>query len=131
VAEIQERAFEFALRVVSLAEHMMRRGGVPRSLSYQLLHSGTSIGANLAEASAGQSRADFVTKCSVAAKEARETLYWLRLVRHAGLVAEKRLTAIIDEAAQLVAILTQIVKTASSRHAASKTKEKARAQSVH
>jgi four helix bundle protein len=81
-------------------------------LASQILRSGTSIGANLAEANSGQSKADFISKCNIALKEARETLYWLRLLLACELVTEDRLGSLIDETDEIVAILTTIVKKA-------------------
>jgi len=84
--------------------------GVPRALANQLLRSGTSVGANVAEGQGGQSRADFVSKYSIANKEARETLYWLKLMVAAEIVPESRLADLMDECNQLIAILTTIIK---------------------
>jgi four helix bundle protein len=86
--------------------------GVSRTLATQLLRSGTSIGANVEEAQGSQSRADFVAKSYIACKEARETHYWLRLLAAAKVVQPERLSYLTDEANQLVAILTSIVKKA-------------------
>jgi four helix bundle protein len=108
--DIAERAFRFAVRVVRLCEHLDHRPGVTRLLARQLFRSGTSIGANLQEARAGQSRADFLSKCNIALKEARETLYWLRLAEATELVLRDRLLPLMEEADELVAILTTIVK---------------------
>ena len=74
------------------------------------MRSGTSIGANAEEAHGSQSKADFVSKMSIACKEARETHYWLRLLAASEIVPEKRLHELIDESNQLIAILTTIVK---------------------
>jgi four helix bundle protein len=85
--DIKERTFEFALRIIKLCQHLDRRPGVPRGLSYRLFKAGTSVGANVEEAQAGQSRPDFISKNSIALKEARECHYWLRLLvlqDHAG-----------------------------------------------
>lgn len=76
----------------------------------QLLKSGTSIGANLEEADAAQSRADFVNKCQIALKEARETLYWLRVFEACSPRPIPGMPPLLNEANQLVAILTTIVK---------------------
>ncbi len=81
-------------------------------LASQILRSGTSIGANLAEANSGYSKADFAAKCNIALKEARETLYWLRLLLACELVTEERLGSLIGETDEIVAILTTIVKKA-------------------
>ena len=72
--EISERAFEFAVRVVKLCQILDEKPGVSRTLSNQLLRSGTSIGANLEESKGGQSRADYLSKVFIALKEAREML---------------------------------------------------------
>jgi four helix bundle protein len=78
--DIRERAFEFAVRVVKLCKYLERSSGVSRNVISQLLDAGTSVGANLEEAKAGQSTADFIHKNAVSLKEARESHYWLKLV---------------------------------------------------
>lgn len=84
--------------------------GVSRTLAKQLLRSGTSIGANVEEGQGSQSKADFVSKYSIACKEARETHYWLRLLVASEVIPESRLSELIDESNQLIAILTTIIK---------------------
>ena len=110
--KIQERSFEFAVRIVNLCQTLDQTAGVSRTLANQLLRSGTSIGANIAEAQAGQSKKDFIAKMAIAAKEARETHYWLKLLTATNIVAESKLTDLKDESNQLIAILTAIIKTA-------------------
>lgn len=78
--DITERAFDFALPIVRLCRALEKRPSCDRVLSRQLLRSGTSIGANVEEAQAGRSRADFINCYAIALKEARETTYWLRLL---------------------------------------------------
>jgi len=112
---IHERSFEFACRVVRLYQYLEKRGAAGRTLGRQVLRSGTSVGANLEEAEAGQSRADFIAKSSIALKEARETYYWLRLLVACELVSSEQINPLIAEANELVAILTTIVKKARSR----------------
>ncbi|SRR6266498_3243834 len=109
---IQDRSFEFACRIVKLTEYLHRRSFAARVISRQLLDSGTSVGANLEEASAAQSKADFICKCSIASKEARESRYWLRLLVACRLVDAKKLAPLVVEAGELVAIITTIVKNA-------------------
>lgn len=77
---IRERSFAFAVRIVKLCLFLEKKSGVGKSIINQLLRAGTSVGANLEEAIAGQSKADFVHKNSISLKEARETNYWLRLI---------------------------------------------------
>jgi len=112
--DIQGRAFEFACRVVRLVEHIQRRRSLSaRAIARQLLNAGGSVGANLEEASAAQSKPDFISKCSIAAKEARESRYWLRLLVACKLVDSKRLSPLVKEAGEIGAIITTIVKNAA------------------
>jgi len=77
-----------------------------------VLRSGTSIGANVEEALAGQSRKDFVAKMAIASKEARETHYWLRLLTDSELVPKDRVASLERACDELVRLLTSIVKSA-------------------
>lgn len=108
--DIKERTFQFSIRVVRLCQTLDASPGVSRTLANQLLRSGTSIGANVEESHGSQSKADFVAKMYIACKEARETHYWLRLLVATELVPALKLEELTDEANQLVAILTSIVK---------------------
>lgn len=110
--DIRERTFEFALRIIALCNELNRKTGACRDISRQLLRSGTSIGANAEEAQAAQSKPDFISKNSIALKEARETHYWLRLVIAAKLLPERRLVDLRDEAEELKLILGSIVVSA-------------------
>jgi four helix bundle protein len=114
---IQERAFAFAVRIVRMHRELSRDRTAQR-LADQLLDSGSSVGANLEEAEAAHTKADFIYKCRVSLKEARETLYWLRLLTATELVGAKRMAPMITEANEIVAIVTAIVKKASrsARH---------------
>jgi four helix bundle protein len=109
--DIVERTFRFSVRIVKLCQVLDGRPGVGRTLSRQWLRSGTSIGANVEEAQAGQSRADFLSKYSIALKEARETHYWLRLIAECEILAPMRLAEITQECNELVAMLTAIIKS--------------------
>ena len=109
--DITKRSFQFAVRIVNLCRFLEKQDRVSRTLANQLLRSGTSVGANIEEAQAGQSKADFTAKMSIARKEARETLYWLRLLKATEIVESDKLNDITKEADELVRILTSIVKT--------------------
>ena len=113
--DIKEGTFEFALRIIKLCQHLDKKPGVPRTLSYQLLKAGTSVGANVEEAQAGQSRPDFISKNSIALKEARECHYWLRLLIAAKIMPEKRLAELRDEADEIKRILGSIVVRTKKR----------------
>jgi four helix bundle protein len=108
-SDLPERTFEFAKQIVRLCRQLDGSPGAPRTLANQLLRSGTSIGANVEEGQAGQSEADFVSKYSIACKEARETHYWLRLILASDLLDAARLKPQIDECNELIAILTSII----------------------
>lgn len=85
--DITERTFQFSLEILRLFRKINREYSADKNvLSKQLLRSATSIGANVEEAQSGQSRADFISKMSIALKEARETHYWLRLLAAGELV---------------------------------------------
>lgn len=107
--DICQRTFEFSVRIVNLCRFLNKQGYEIRDLSRQLIRSGTSIGANVEEAQAAQSTADFISKLKIALKEARETRYWLRLLVATELVKEKRLIPLIDEANELMNIIGAII----------------------
>ena len=107
---ILEKSYALALAVISLCRELQMKQH-EYVLSRQLMKSGTSVGANVEEAQAGQSRADFLSKMSVAAKEARETHYWLRLIRDSKLTDEKTVAPVLDLTEEVRRILTAIVKS--------------------
>ena len=109
-SDLPERTFAFAQRVVLLCRHLQKGDSVSRILLNQLLRSGTSIGANVEEAQAAQSRPDFINKYSIACKEARETAYWLRLLSATGILPAARLSKLTKESGELIAILTVTLK---------------------
>ncbi|MCL6614284.1 MAG: four helix bundle protein [Firmicutes bacterium] len=109
---VQEKSFDFALKIIALYKALQLRG--ERVLSGQLLRAGTSIGANVEEANAGQTRRDFLAKMAIASKEARETRYWLRLLRESKLV-EVDVAEELQQVEELIRILTAIVKTTAVR----------------
>lgn len=107
---IEEKSFEFALRIVNLYSHLQQHKEFV--LSKQLLRSGTSIGANVSEAQAAQSSRDFISKMSIASKEARESRYWLRLLLLSQLVPYD-FSPYLNDVDEINRILTSIVKTAN------------------
>ena len=115
MTDIRQRAFHFALRIIKLCKQLEEEPGVARTLSWQLLRSGTSIGANLEEAQAGQSKLDFISKNAIALKEARETIYWLRLLAASRIISEKRLLDLQTEAVELARIIGSIIVSAKKR----------------
>ncbi len=111
---VQGKGYGFAVRVVRLYQHLstVKREFV---LSKQLLRSGTGIGANIEEAIGGQSRADFVSKIAIAYKEARESSYWLRLLKDTGYLSEDEFVGIHSDAEELCRLLAAIQKTAKDK----------------
>ncbi len=107
---IQEKSYAFALRTVKLYRHLTA-GKKEFVLSKQLLRCGTAIGANVEEAIGGQSRADFISKISIAYKEARETCYWLRLLKDSDFLALREFESMIADADELCRILSKIITT--------------------
>lgn len=107
--DIEERTYQFALRIVRLCRSLDEKPGISRTLGRQVIRSGTSIGANVEEAHAAQSRPDFISKMSIALKEARETRFWLRLIVDSGLVSEQLLAPLLGEATEVMLILGSIV----------------------
>ncbi len=108
--DIQQRTFEFACRVIRLYKALIKKDRSNEIIARQLARSGTSIGANLEEAAGAQSRADFISKCHIALKEARECYYWLRLLVQTEVIPKKSAELLIQESNELVSILTCIVK---------------------
>lgn len=107
---IEPKAFDFAVRIVRLSQHLQRTRQ-EFVLSKQLLRSGTSIGANIAEAEQAQSRADFISKMSIALKETSETKFWLRLLFATDYLSEKEYRSISEDCVELEKMLVSIVKT--------------------
>ena len=108
---IVDLTYRFALDVMSAAKTM--RAQKEFDLASQFWRAGTSIGANVEEAQAAQSRADFKSKMSIAAKEARETNYWLRLARDAGVLNREESGPLLEKIESIRKILTSIVKSSS------------------
>jgi four helix bundle protein len=106
---ILKRRFDFAVRVIKLCQFLDERPGVARVLMPQILRAGTSIVSNVEEAQAGQSRADFISKMSIALKEARETHIRLRLLAASEVVSSRRLGPILKEADEIMRILAAII----------------------
>jgi len=110
---ILDKSFEFSLKIIEVYKEMINRHEYV--ISKQVLRSGTSIGANINEAQAAQSRKDFISKMSIASKEARETKYWLNLLSKSQLIPKmnEQITSLLHEIDDIINILTKIVKTSS------------------
>lgn len=109
-SQVYDKAYKFAIRVVNAYKYLSIKKN-EFVLSKQLLRSGTSIGANIAEANGGISPADFSAKMSIAYKECLETKYWLHLLKDTGYIEKKAFDSIYTDAEELSKILFAIVKT--------------------
>ena len=107
---VQKKSFQFAVRIVKLCKYL-REEQNEYILTKQILRSGTSIGANIAEAQQAQSKSDFVHKMSIALKEASETDYWIRLLHATDYLNDKEKDSILLDCAELIKMLTAIVKS--------------------
>ncbi len=104
------KSYAFALKIVEMHKYLVEHKK-EYTLSKQLLRSGTSIGANIEEAQGGQSRKDFFAKLTIAYKEARETKYWLRLMRNTNYLVDKKSEALIYDCEELLRIIGSIQKS--------------------
>jgi four helix bundle protein len=114
--DIQQRTFEFAKRIVKLVDRLPRTLAATE-IGRQMLRSGTSVGANMQEADAAESRSDFIHKVSIALKEARETRYWLALVDATILSNDPEVQALLQESTELTKILFTIIANARKNRA--------------
>jgi four helix bundle protein len=105
----RDKSFAFAIAVIRLYKRLQAMNEYV--ISKQLLRSGTSIGANVEEALAASSRRDFLHRMTIASKEARESVYWLRLIDESDLVEGLEVSGDLESAKELVRLLTSIVKT--------------------
>lgn len=110
---ILEKSYKFALRIFKLGQFLRDKGEY--EISRQILKSGTSIGANTEEAVGGQSSKDFQSKLSIAYKEARETHYWLRLLRDSKTITTKMAESFLNDCEEIQKILGLIIKTLKSK----------------
>ena len=106
---IMRKSFAFAVRIINLHKYLTT-GKSEFIISKQICKSGTSIGANIAEAQRAQSTADFVSKMKIALKEANETQYWLQLLRETAYISESEFLSIYEDLIEILKILTAICK---------------------
>ena len=112
LVKIDEKTFDFSLLIIEAYKYLIAKQEYV--LSKQLLRSGTSIGANVHEAQAAQSKRDFVSKMAIASKEARENDYWLRLLVKSGFLTDfDKKDELSTEVIAIINIITKIVKTST------------------
>jgi four helix bundle protein len=108
---IKDRAFDFSVRIVKMVREMSK-DPAGYALASQIVRSGTSIGANIEEAQGAISKKEFIHSMQIALKEARETFYWIKVIRGANLLNISRTDLILKESMEILKILTTIVKHA-------------------
>ena len=111
---IVEKSLDFAVRIVNLSR-FLRSEKKEYVLAKQVLRSGTSIGANIAEAQHGQSTADFASKMAIALKEAGETMYWLTLLCRTDYLTTTQYESLCQDLKEILRLLTAICKTATTK----------------
>lgn len=114
--DIRERSYVYSLRAIKLYQALQeRKDGAGWVLGKQYLRSATSIGANVEEAQSAESRPDFVHKYGIAQKEARESIYWLKLLAESGIIPSQRLRPLMRETEEIFAVITGIILSAKGR----------------
>ena len=110
---LKDKSYKLGLRIVKLCQHL---GEEKREfiLSKQILRSGTSIGANVAEGGQAESKPDFIHKLSVSHKESFETEFWLKLLRDSEYITEKQAESLLSDCRELQKLLTASIKTAKA-----------------
>ncbi len=107
---IQIKSYDFALRIIKLNQYLVSEHS-EFNLSRQLLRSGTSIGANIEEAIGGTTRKDFKYKLSISYREARESHYWIRLLRDSEYISVEQAESLLIDCEELLKIIGSIIKT--------------------
>jgi four helix bundle protein len=110
---IQDKSYKFSLRIIKLYKYLIAKDK-DYSLFGQILRSGTSIGANVEEAIGAQSKKDFKAKMFIAYKEARETRYWLNLLKDSGYIDKDPAESILIDAEEICRIIGKIISTSKN-----------------
>ena len=112
---VREKSYAFAIRAINLAK-FLREEKKEYILSKQIVRCGTSIGANIEEASGAQSNNDFIAKLHISLKEAKETHYWVRLLRDTEYISKEQAQSLIEDIDEVITILTRSLKTIKSNN---------------
>jgi len=115
IEDLKERLMVFGLRVIRMTESLPRSRAAD-VVSRQLIRCATSVGANYRAACRAKSRVDFIAKLKIVEEECDESLYWMEILVRSGLIAEDRVSSLIQEANEILSIAVTSIKTARSRH---------------
>ncbi|UUV18845.1 four helix bundle protein [Fusobacteria bacterium ZRK30] len=107
---VYDKSFKFAIRIVKLYKHL-KETKKEYIMSKQLMRCGTSIGANVSEGIEAQSKKDFISKLSIALKEANESRYWINLMKATDYLDEKEEKSLIIDLEEIIKLLVSIIKT--------------------
>ncbi|MDE6272758.1 MAG: four helix bundle protein [Muribaculaceae bacterium] len=111
---LEDKSFELAVRIVKLTQHLNSQKN-EYVLAKQVLRSGTSIGANIAEAKGAQSQADFIAKLHISLKEAKEIIYWIKLLHATGYLTQAEYDSLLSDLQRLLRILVSSIKKVKSQ----------------
>jgi four helix bundle protein len=114
VQTIPERTFQFASKIIQLSSKLPK-SSLGFAISNQIIRSGTSVGANVEEAQNCSTKKEFIRTLTIALKEARETYYWVRLIRESKLIISEELDVVANENVTIIKILTTSVKKAKDK----------------
>lgn len=109
IFDIRHRTLKFSVAIIKLVA-LLPKNAAGFAIASQVVRSGTSIGANVEEAQDAASKKDFIRGLVISLKEARETQYWLKVIKESGLISEPKLDELLQEVTELIKILTTIVK---------------------
>ena len=109
---LYQKAFGFSIRIVKLYKYLLQKDKSFEPLYKQLMRSGTSIGANVSEAQSAPTKKDFINKLSISLKEARESEYWIRLLKETEIINQQEYDSLIKDCDELERLLTSSIKTA-------------------
>ncbi len=109
---LYQKAFGFSISIVKLYKYLLQKDKSFEPLYKQLLRSGTSIGANVSEAQSAPTKKDFINKLSISLKEARESEYWIRLLKETEIINQQEYDSLIKDCDELERLLTSSIKTA-------------------
>lgn len=107
---IVDKSFKFSVRIIKFYSLKSKQHNDLKDILKQLLRSGTSIGANISESQEASSKKDFINKLTISLKEARETDYWLRLLKESSVIEEKEFISLIKDCEELIKLLVSILK---------------------
>ncbi len=111
---IPDRTFEFGVKVIRLSSKLPKNS-LGFAISNQIIRSGTSVGANVEEAQNSSTKKEFTRTITIALKEARETYYWIRLIKESKIIISDDLETVANENLEIIKILTTSVKKAKNK----------------